>query len=76
MSNFGLMRDKGFTRYPNLAELYDYHPYREPAMCDHAGIEMELLYAVLHNGMPCERIGLSEGHHAGYREIQAQKDDH
>ncbi len=46
--------DKGFTRYPNLAELYDYHPYREPAMCDHAGIEMELLYAVLHNGEPLE----------------------
>lgn len=46
--------DKGFTRYPNLAELYDHHPYREPAMCDHAGIEMELLYAVLHNGEPLE----------------------
>lgn len=47
---FAAAWDKGFTRYPNLAELHDYHPYGEPAMCDHAGIEPELLHAVLRDG--------------------------
>lgn len=46
--------NKGFTRYPNLAELHDYHPYGEPAMCDHAGIAPELLHAALHDGEPLE----------------------
>jgi hypothetical protein len=38
------------TRYPNLLELHNHHPYGEPAMCDHAGIELELLNAVLEGG--------------------------
>lgn len=42
------------TRYPNLLELHDYHPYRERAMCDHAGIESELLRAVLYEGEPLD----------------------
>lgn len=40
------------TRYPNLLELRKYHPYGEPAICDHAGIEPELLQAVLEDGEP------------------------
>ena len=35
------------TRYPNLLELHNYYPCGEPAVCDHAGIEPELLLAVL-----------------------------
>ena len=35
------------TKYPNLLELNKYHPYGEPAICGHAGIEPELLQAVL-----------------------------
>ena len=42
------------TRYPNLLELHRYHPYGEPAMCGHAGIEPELLHAVLYDGEPLE----------------------
>ena len=59
---FAAAWDKGFTRYPNLAELHDYHPYGEPSMCDHAGIEPELLYTVLHDGEPLrytELLGLA-----------------
>lgn len=50
------------TRYPNLLELHKYHPYGEPAMCDHAGIEPELLHAVLYDNEllePAEVRGLS-----------------
>lgn len=57
-----MVGNKGFTRYPNLAELHDYHPYGEPAMCDHAGIEPELLHAVLSDGEPlryAELLGLA-----------------
>lgn len=38
------------TKYPNLNELINYHPYGKPAVCDHAGIEPELLEAVLIGG--------------------------
>lgn len=42
------------TRYPNLLELHDRYPCGEPAMCGHAGIEPELLHAVLYGGEPLE----------------------
>lgn len=35
------------TKYPNLAELLRYYPCGTPTVCDHAGIEPELLEAVL-----------------------------
>ncbi len=35
------------SRYPNLQELITYYPCGEPAVCDHAGIEPELLHVVL-----------------------------
>jgi hypothetical protein len=54
---FVTAEDRSATRYPNLVELYKYYPCGEPAMCDHAGIEPELLYAVLRNG---ERLELQE----------------
>lgn len=38
------------TKYPNLLELHKYHPYGDPALCDYAGIEPELLHAVLEDG--------------------------
>lgn len=39
-----------FTRYPNLAEMLEYHPYSDCTVCDHARIEPELLDAVLNEG--------------------------
>lgn len=51
------------TRYPSLLELRKYYPYGEPAICDHAGIEPELLHAVLEDGetlLP-EEIGGERG---------------
>lgn len=42
------------TKYPNLLELHKYHPYGEPAICDHAGIDLELLQAVLCDGVALE----------------------
>lgn len=50
------------TRYPNLLELHNHYPCGEPAMCDHAGIEPELLQAVLYGGEllePAEIMGLA-----------------
>lgn len=44
------------TRYPNLVEMHKYYPYGEPAMCDHAGIEPEVLRAVLYDGEPLEPL--------------------
>lgn len=59
---FTAARNRNITRYPNLVELYKHHPYREPAMCDHGGIEPELLQAVLYDGErlePSELLGLA-----------------
>jgi len=42
--------NSGITRYPNLLEMHKYYPCGEPAMCDHARIEPDLLHAVLYNG--------------------------
>lgn len=50
------------NRYPNLQELITYYPCGEPTVCDHAGIEPELLQAVLNGDevlMPVEVMGLS-----------------
>lgn len=50
------------TKYPNLLELNKYHPYRWPVVCDHAGIEPELLQAVLEEGeplLPAELLGIA-----------------
>ncbi len=60
--SFEAAKNRNITRYPNLAELHRYHPYGEPAMCDHAGIEPELLHAVLSDGEPlryAELLGLA-----------------
>lgn len=60
--SFEAVKNRNITRYPNLAELHRYHPYGEPAMCDHAGIEPELLHAVLSDGEPlryAELLGLA-----------------
>lgn len=50
------------TKYPNLLELIRYYPCGTPAVCDHAGIEPELLGAVLDGAeelTPVEIMGLS-----------------
>lgn len=47
---FAAAGNESTTRYPNLVELHKYYPCGEPAVCDHAGIEPELLHAVLYNG--------------------------
>lgn len=50
------------NKYPNLLEMLKYYPCGEPAVCDHAGIEPELLHAALNGDEPLtldEIMGIS-----------------
>ncbi len=50
------------NKYPNLQELIKYHPYSEATVCGHAGIEPELLHAILEGSeafAPAEVIAIA-----------------